>query len=400
MPAASLKDRLHPYFSVKAFTLTLGALLASSALAATALVMVVGHDGDSAASVTLPLAGHGAAAPETENPADPGDQQVSPGHLNESDRAVTEPEPQDHTGTTPQPSTAAATSSPAPDLPERPGDSAVKKAPAPVEDAVAGVHENTPFGMVPVIRKNDGLTAYKAYKAEFSPAADTRAIVSLVMVDYGLSAAVSEKAIAALPPGVTFALSPYSGAAQKMATAARQGGHEVWLSLPIQHQGYGNDDTGSQSILVNASIDQNKARLLTSLGKATGYAGVIDLDTPAFQDAAADLESIYSMIADRGLAMAQANPKDTVTGAFAVSRKVPFIQNDVWIDAAPGAEAVAKELDRLKQLALNGNIAVGFFHPYPAVLEAIKNWGAELATEKIEMAPLSAAIEQKTLGSR
>ena len=99
---------------------------------------------------------------------------------------------------------------------------------------------------------------------------------------------------------------------------------------------------------------------------ATGYAGVIDLDTPAFSDAAADLENIYSAIAERGLALAQGNPKDTVTGAFAASHKAPFIQNDVWIDKSVSPQAVAEELEKLKQLALNGNIAVGFFHPYPA----------------------------------
>ena len=57
---------------------------------------------------------------------------------------------------------------------------------------------------------------------------------------------------------------------------------------------------------------------------------------------------------------------------------------------------MAEELEKLKQLALNGNIAVGFFHPYPAVIAAIKDWSLQLGKDKIQLAPLSAAINQKT----
>ena len=403
MTLATLKERIEPYLSVRVFGLTLSGLLGITILTVIGLALS-SRNQDIETSVMLPLASHDAPVPQGDEHAGTAEapHDVTPSPLNPADIAVTEPTPDGHATTPVDPTLPVTTQTTATDpvaaTPIAPVVPAVpeKKVKPPIEDAVAGLHESTPFGMVPVVRKNDNLTAFKAYQTEFVPLADTRAIISLVMVDFGLSQSTSEKAIVNLPEPVTFSLSPYSRDAQKMTTSARQGGHEVWLNVPIQHGGFGIDDSGSLSILVNAGIDQNKSRLLTSLGKATGYAGVIDLDTPAFSDAAADLENIYSAIAERGLALAQGNPKDTVTGAFAASHKAPFIQNDVWIDKSVSPQAVAEELEKLKQLALNGNIAVGFFHPYPAVIAAIKDWSLQLGKDKIQLAPLSAAINQKT----
>lgn len=417
--AETLKERLEPYISVRVFGLTLAGLVGVSLAVVIGLALSSGQQ-EVETSVVLPLAEQPPVAGHPEETPAESTGEVTPGHLSPADIAVTEPvaPPADPvTATHGEQSQPAHTVTTAPALPdpravEQPPqhgsanigsppvvpspDITEKKPAAVIEDAVAGLHQSTPQGMVPVIRKDDGMTAFKAYSVEFMPPADTKAIISLVMVDFGLSQAVSEKAIANLPGAVTFSLSPYSREAQKLTTAARQGGHEVWLHVPIQHITYGTDDTGSLSILVNASIDQNKARLMSSLGKATGYAGVIDMDTPAFGDAAADLDSIYSAIVDRGLALAQGNPKDTMTGAFAATHKAAFIQNDIWIDRSAAPADVAQELEKLRQIALNGNIAVGFFHPYPAVIAAIKEWSVQLGHDNIHLAPLSASIKQKT----
>lgn len=367
---AVLRDRLDPYLSLRAFALTLAGLIGLSVISSGIAVMTASHP-ELDLSVTVPLADPAKTA------STQADEPISPGTLSQSDLATPEP-----AETIKEPVHEALKP---PEVKEKP----------PIEEAVKGLHQNTPFGLVPIVRKDDGLTAYKAYRAEFTPAASTKALISLVMVDFGMSKTISEQAIKDLPPGVTLALSPYSSEAQKWTTAARQDGHEVWLGLPVQNENFGNSDSGNQTLLVNASVDQNKSRLLGNLGKATGYVGVIDMDTPAFANNAADLDRIYSDILDRGLALAQANPKDTLTGEFAITHKAPFIQNDIWLDRNATPAAVAFELDKLKQIASNGRIAVGFFHPYPTVIAAIKDWQDNLERANIEIAPLSSSIDQK-----
>lgn len=366
MTEATFKTRLEPYISLKVFGLTFGGLVALSLLGTAGLALTSGQ-AEIDTNVTIPL---GASNSTVE---DMSTQEA--GNLNAGDLGG-------------EPGHAAATADLHPEPP--------KPVRAPIEDAIAGLHESTPFGMVPIIRKSDGMTAFKGYRREFTPSPTARGLISLVMVDYGLSKTASDAALQELPEGTTLALSAYSTDAQKMTTSARQKGHEVWLGLPVQSSDFGNDDSGNQTILVNASVDQNKSRLLTTLGKATGYVGVIDMDTPAFTDNAADLDSIYTSILDRGLALAQGNPKDTLTGEFAITHKAPFVQNDMWIDQEVSKEAVNRELAKLQQIALNGGTAVGFFHPYPAVVKAINDWQDDLAKDQIELAPLSAVIEQKS----
>ena len=354
---AALKERMDSYISIRVFSLTLAGLVGFSALTA-AIITFTSSSPDPIVSITVPLGG--------ENTVEDLPEPVTAGELNDGDMHGPEPAEQ---------KTEAISH--------------------PIEDAVAGLHQNTPFGMVPVIREQDGLTAFKAYKSEFSPPTSTKALISLVMVDYGLSQIISTQAIKDLPKGVTLALSPYSPDAQKWVTNARQDGHEVWLGLPLQGADFGISDSGSQTILVNASVDQNKNRLLTNLGKATGYAGIVAPGTSAFSNNATDLDRIYSDILNHGLAIVQTHPKDTLTGEFAIMHKAPFIQNDLWIDQNATPAAVAHELEKLKQMALYGRIAVGFFHPYPSVIAAVKDWQDELKNSHIEIAPLSASIEQK-----
>jgi hypothetical protein len=358
----ALKDRITPYISVRAAGLTFAALTGLSLLTIIGLsAMKTGSEQTLSLNVTVPLGGeHTVEA--MGDPVKAGDLQTADMHADPEAAPVTEPK---------------------------------KAYRPPVEDAVAGLHESTPYGMVPVIRKSDGMTAFKAYSSEFAPAADARAMISLVMVDYGLSKKASDAALEQLPEGVTLALSPYGQDVQTWTTSARQRGHEVWMGLPLQSESFGTDDSGAQTLLVSASLEQNKNRLLGTLGKATGYAGIIDLDTPGFSSSSADLDRIYSSILERGLALAQANPKDTVTGDFAITHKAPFIQNDIWIDENAAPKEIAKQLDKLKNLAADGHTAVGFFHPYPTVIAAIRKWQEDLVEARIELAPLSASIEQK-----
>lgn len=357
--AIALKERIDPYLSVRAFGLTFGGLLLASLLIS-ALIIVLAPKPEVSSAITVPLGGE-ATVEEMAQP-------LPVGTLNPEDKQM-----------------AAPDAPPAPEEKSRP----------PVEDALAGLHENSPFGMVPVIRKADQMTAYKAYQPAFEALPTTKALISLVMVDYGLSKTASRQAVEKLPDTVTLALSPYAQDSQQWTTAARQDGHEVWLGLPLQSKEYGQNDTGAQTLLVNGSIETNKARLMMSLGKATGYVGVVDLDSPAFSNNAADLERIYNNITERGLALAQADTHDHLTAEYAKARKVPFIQNNLWIDEDPSPIAVAEHLKKLEQVALNGRIAVGFFHPYPAVIEAVAKWQTNLDAQSLQMAPLSGSIAQE-----
>lgn len=266
---------------------------------------------------------------------------------------------------------------------------------APVEDSIAGLAETTDYGMLPQIRKEDGLTPFKAYQASFAPRAGTKALVSLVMVDFGLSSTSSLSALNNLPKGITYVVSPYTLDLQSWVTRARERGSEVWLSLPLQTRDYPNNDSGPLTVLAGSGEDANKARLLSALGKATGYPGVLLTGSPSFDTDKAGLDSVFASLAERGLGVVQADPQDRLTSSYATQKSLPFIQATHWIDTSLEKEKVEARLQQIEKDAIERRTTIAFFHPYPSLLDHLTGWKKELEAKGIELAPLSAAITNK-----
>ncbi len=265
----------------------------------------------------------------------------------------------------------------------------------PIEDSVAGLAETTDYGMLPQIRKEDGLTPFKAYQASFTPRAGTKALVSLVMVDFGLSSTLSLSALNNLPKGVTYVVSPYTLDLQSWVTRARERGNEVWLSLPLQTRDYPNNDSGPLTVLAGSGEDANKERLLSALGKATGYPGVLLTGSPSFDTDKAGLDSVFASLAERGLGVAQADPQDRLTSSYAAQQSLPFIQATHWIDTSLEKQKIEARLQQLEKGTVEQRVTIAFFHPYPSLLAQLAGWKKELEAKGIELAPLSAAIANK-----
>ncbi|HAJ89702.1 MAG TPA: hypothetical protein DCM27_01615, partial [Rhodospirillaceae bacterium] len=73
-----------------------------------------------------------------------------------------------------------------------------------IEDSIAGLSQQTPYGALPIIRESDGLKSFDAYKAPFKLKAETKGVISLVMTDYGLSEKLAQSAVDMLPAGTSF----------------------------------------------------------------------------------------------------------------------------------------------------------------------------------------------------
>ncbi len=263
-----------------------------------------------------------------------------------------------------------------------------------IEDAVAGLHTQTPQGLVPVIRKDDGLTPFKAYAASFSADPASKAVVSFVMTDFGLSEKASNTAIKNLPPGVSMVLDAYTRHAQEWTSQARRHGHEVWLSLPLQSKDYPTVDTGPKTVLANMEDKEANNRLLQTLGIATGYSGVVVANSSGFTKAGALLEKILADIAGRGLGIVQSDKSDRMLPDIAASTRAPFAFADLNIDMMdPGKNLQEKFID-IETQAIQKKKLVVFFSPYPATIKALENWSKKASGRGIQLAPLSAVVSK------
>lgn len=263
-----------------------------------------------------------------------------------------------------------------------------------IKPFIDGLHEKTAYGLAPIIHKTDGLTPFKAYAAEFTPDPAAKALISFVMVDFGLSQKNSSASIKELPEGVSFTLDAYTRDAQTWANHAREMNHEVWLSLPLQSKNYPQVDTGPKTILASLSPGDTNNRILDTLGIATGYVGVITNNASAFESAKPSLQKSLSSIAERGLGIVQSDPADRTLGGLAAQTKAPFGQANLWIDQINSEKDLQAQFINIESSAVKNKKLIVFFRPYPATIKAITNWAKQAGNRGIQLAPLSAVISQ------
>ncbi len=268
-------------------------------------------------------------------------------------------------------------STPAPPAPLRPGQ--------PIPGPVAALLE---AGNLPRIGA-DGRAPMRAYAGGVDPA-DTRPRIAILFGGIGLSASDSEEALRALPPAVTFVVSPYAAKPDRLLGEIRAHGHEFLLALPMEPQGYPLDDPGNQALLIGAPPTQNTRRLDWSLSRFSGYAGVTNaadgLRGERFA-ASSTMAPILQTLARRGLFYIDtgaSRPADAP--AALVARGI-----DLVLDEPAVRSEIDTRLARLEQFARDHGAAIGLASlPRPVTIDRIAAWTATLSERGIALVPASA----------
>lgn len=259
--------------------------------------------------------------------------------------------------------------------------------PAPLE----GLFEETAQGKIPVIRK-DGMTPFQAYRRPFNrAAAGNKPIISIVITGMGLSDQATEAALHAMPPDITFSLSPYSAAPDMWAQESRARGHEVWMSLPLEPVSYPLKDTGPNTLVIGAPERDNLMKLMWLMGRGTGYAGFIAGQETDFVNSAADMKPVVGAIYSRGLGFAEnAANAGAAAATLAMSMDAPYTAIDIWLDDTATQESIHAALDELEKKALAQGGAAGVIRALPVSYQEITRWLTTLDAKGIVLAPLSA----------
>ena len=262
-------------------------------------------------------------------------------------------------------------------------------APAPIE----GLFETVDGKQLPKSRIQDDMTPFQAYKKPFVPVAG-RPLISIVVVDFGLSDLLSQSMLDNMPPEVSFAISPYAADPTKWAAAARAYGHEFWLSLPMQTKNVANDDGGPNTLLASAPIEENQKRLLNVMGTAVGYAGLVSQKDHTLTQADLSAGQTMKQILGRGLAFAESNPNIPAYGlSLAMEAGSPYVQNNFWLDGDLRPDAINQALRALEIQAARKGKAIAFIHPYPAVISRLQEWLKASEQNGFQIAPLSALVQ-------
>ena len=228
-------------------------------------------------------------------------------------------------------------------------------------------------------------------------AADTRPRIAIVVSGLGMSSAATEAAIKQLPGPISLSFTPYSRRLNEWIALARVSGHEVLLDLPMEPTSYPEDDPGPQALLTALSERQNLERLDWALRRATGIVGVTAVMGSRFLTSEAHMTPILNELKTRGLLFLDSRASETsVAGPLAQQIGLANAVNDRFLDRAQVSRvAIDARLTQLERIARTEGFAVAIGQPYPATIERLRAWAAEVQTRGFVLAPLSTVAAER-----
>ena len=247
---------------------------------------------------------------------------------------------------------------------------------------------------LPIKRQSDGLTAFRAYKSPFVPPSLNKPLLSVVMYDVGLSEAQFNQLIENLPKEVSFSISPYSSSSQSLTDYARESGHEIWLTLPLETRNYPIDDPGPLTLLTEENIQKNTQRLHKTLSSTQGYVGVVAQKNHRYTERETETSPYIKEILERGLAVLDSNPyQSNFVKSFAGRKGYPYGKNNFWFDDDLSPLAFNKKIREIIEFGETTGSVVVMMRPYPSSLKAMNKFLNSAAANKFHLAPLSAQMK-------
>lgn len=216
--------------------------------------------------------------------------------------------------------------------------------------------------------------------------------IAIIIDDLGYQIDAGLRAIE-LPGAVSFAVLPATPNGRVLALMAHQRGKEVLLHLPFESQDRENqDEPGAITLdMGRAAFHTAFVEALESVPHAIGvsnHRGSLLTRHPGHmawlmeEIAARDgMFFIDSFTTPQSVAMQMARER-----GVAAARRHVFLDND------RSAAAIESAFDELTRRARRDGLAVAIGHPYPETLAFLETKLAELKTDKIQLIPVSEAV--------
>lgn len=292
--------------------------------------------------------------------------------------------------TTAPPTTAQAPAAPppaaAPPVPAGP----VKLTPAPAQ----GLVEESRHGPLPKTA-DDGRKPWKVYARPF-PAADARPRVAIIVADMGLSGVTTGNALQRLPAEVTLSFAAHAERLESWVERARDRGHEVLLTVPMEPLDFPRSDPGPNALLTRLPPDRNIDRLEWALGRFLGYVGVVTINGGKFVSDAEAMRPVIDVMKARGLMFIDPGlSRRPASPGLAKEAGVPRAMVDRMIDRDLSRGAIDDQLRELENLAKENGAAVGVGLPYPSTIERLEIWARTLGDRGVVLAPVSAVADRQ-----
>ena len=254
--------------------------------------------------------------------------------------------------------------------------------------------EDSPDGPLPRIAP-DGTRPLDAYaRPDRAEARDTR--IAIVIGGIGIDPAGTQNAIATLPGEVTLAFAPYGDNLEATLAAARGGGHEILLQVPLEPFNYPRTDPGPNTLTADAGVDENISRLNWFMSRTTNYVGVVNYMGARFTGEPQAMAPIMAEIGQRGLLYLDDGSSARSIAETAAAGVAPFVRADLILDADLSTAAIDARLRQLQAIAKQRGYAVATGTAFPMTVERVAAFVRAAADRGIAIVPISALVAGRT----
>ncbi len=192
-----------------------------------------------------------------------------------------------------------------------------------------------------------------------------------------------------LEPGITFSVLPGAPYGRAIAEDLNRKGAQIMLHLPMEPVEYPKIDPGPDALLVSMNPDQLISKLTQNINQIPMAVGVNNHMGSRLTTREDQMNQIFTILKKKNLFFV-----DSLTSgrskclASARLLQLPFAHRDVFLDNFQNVTYIAKQLNRLVDLAEKHGTALGIGHPYKATLQALEQELPRLR-KKVDIVPAS-----------
>jgi len=302
------------------------------------------------------------------------------------------------------PNTAALPSLYPPPPPEKPKPpaktaAAVTDAPAPVQGRAltpAALLEQGPYGPLPRIAP-DGRLPWIINNSKFDHGT-RKPRLGIILTGLGLNAQTTEDAIIRLPPEITLAFVPYAENLPRWIQLAREFGHEVLISLPMESDGAADAGLGPRVISSQASAQENLDRLRWILSRSPGYVGVVTWEGEKLLGSGQQAVPVLQELALRGLLVVDSRQaRSNIVQQQADLLGLPFAKSRGFLDSEQGVAALDRNLQQLEVITQRTGFGLAMAVAFPETVNRLVDWSKTVGQRGFVLAPITGVSECKDL---
>ena len=215
--------------------------------------------------------------------------------------------------------------------------------------------------------------------------------IAIVIDDLGYDRSIAQEFIE-LPVPLTLSFLPQAPYAREMAVLAREKGKETLLHLPMEPLNYPQSNPGPGALLLSMSENEIKQITDDNFREFPFVTGANNHMGSRFTENREKMAVVLESIKKRNLFYLDSlTTSHSIVPALAADLGIKYLQRNIFLDNEVAEEPIRQQLEKLIQVAQARGFSVGCGHPYPLLLQVLREQLPYLRT-KVELVSLSNLI--------